>query len=651
MRYMKSHHTSFYDSLSGHFEEDRPLCRQQERGFALISTLLMLSVMSTLLAAYLVVSRIELATTKASKDSSSGFYAAEAGLNIRAETIRQIFVGYNTPSGSSPLTSSDPCTGGNDGTGDMICQDYDFNGREVRTYVVDHQAGIDPPLLPIRQGLYQGLNAQDYIYTANSEAISNDGRTEAILQLRFKSRVVPMFQFAAFYDKDLEILPGPSMNLNGPVHTNGDLYMHSDNTLTINGQVTTGGTIFRGRKNDNSCRANSTRVYDPTSARQLVPACSSRTQVNSTHTNPFNGMIQFGVDTVTVPPPEILDPVAGSLYWDRADLRLVLNLDASQNPLVTVPGLTTGIEVRNADHSVDSAASLALYNCSAAQANNQRSIRRNPFGGDNAMAAVGTSRTFTNRRENRLIRMLDIDMRGLLNCLHSTNWLGTNARTLGDTTEGGLVFYFTVSGPNGTTNTSPYGVRIRNGQTLQSNIGGAPAVVGMTIVTDQAVYPQGDFNSVGKRPAAILADSFNPLSNAFYNAGAQNFNDATTTQHVNNRPASSTVQNVAVLSGTDTTGNQEGTGGQGGAYNGGLENYPRFHENWSGDTYTYRGSFVSLNRPRRYSGAWVYGNPQYTAPNRNWDYDTDFNNAANLPPISPRFVYLQQELFVRDFEQ
>jgi hypothetical protein len=50
------------------------------------------------------------------------------------------------------------------------------------------------------------------------------------------------------------------------------------------------------------------------------------------------------------------------------------------------------------------------------------------------------------------------------------------------------------------------------------------------------------------------------------------------------------------------------------------------------------------------NGAWHYGSPQYTAPNRDWGYDTDFNSAENLPPLSPRFVYLKQELFVREFE-
>ena len=109
--------------------------------------------------------------------------------------------------------------------------------------------------------------------------------------------------------------------------------------------------------------------------------------------------------------------------------------------------------------------------------------------------------------------------------------------------------------------------------------------------------------------------------------------------------------NAAVLSGTSTTGNIEGSGGQGGAYNGGLENYPRFHENWNGNTFTYVGSLVSLGNPRFSNGAWVYGSPVYTAPTRAWAYDTSFNNAANLPPLSPRFVTLRQEMFLRDFEQ
>jgi len=39
----------------------------------------------------------------------------------------------------------------------------------------------------------------------------------------------------------------------------------------------------------------------------------------------------------------------------------------------------------------------------------------------------------------------------------------------------------------------------------------------------------------------------------------------------------------------------------------------------------------------------------YNPPTRNWDYDTNFQNVANLPPITPRFVTVQQILFTENF--
>ena len=166
---------------------------------------------------------------------------------------------------------------------------------------------------------------------------------------------------------------------------------------------------------------------------------------------------------------------------------------------------------------------------------------------------------------------------------------------------------------------------------------------GLTVVSDQAIYVQGDYNAVNKKPAAFLGDSLNVLSN--------DWDDALSSLSLANRVASSTTINAAVLAGTDSTGEVEGSGGQSlGSYNGGLENYPRLHESWTGRTLTFRGSFVSLNNPRHVDGAWVNGAPQYSARNREWSYVSDFNDASKLPPLSPRFVYLRQELFVRRFE-
>jgi len=64
-------------------------------------------------------------------------------------------------------------------------------------------------------------------------------------------RGAPLFAHAIFYNMDLEISPGPTMNIYGPVHANGDLYLahQSDNdSLNFHGQVTTSGHLYHAWK-------------------------------------------------------------------------------------------------------------------------------------------------------------------------------------------------------------------------------------------------------------------------------------------------------------------------------------------------------------------------------------------------------------------
>jgi hypothetical protein len=599
-----------------------------EDGFALISAFYFILILIAISGAYFMASKTELQSGKSSSDATTAFYAAEAGLNLRAEEIRNIFIGYNRPDGTSPEGTS-PCSSGNQGSGDFVCKNYSIGNREVTTYVVEDQNNPIQTTIPPGE-LYQNLSAQEYRYRTQSIAKTQKEDVGAILELRFKSRLVPLFQFAVFYNKDLEILPGPTMTLSGPVHTNGNLYLNTENNnpgLTIQGQVTTAGDLYRGRKNTNGCNSNPVRIHNPITPVSLLPSCSSRTQVHPPQVESWNGMIQMGVDTLTIPEPEELDPSPDQIYWEKADLRLVLALDQNNEP-ITDANSTTGIYVSNIS-DINTAMTQTLHACTGS------------IGG----GVIHSTNTFYNNREGKTIRMLEVDMESLLNCLYSTNWLGSGSHTLNDTSEGGLVFHFTVQGPDSALPANNYGVRIRNAASLQSNLGGAPAVIGMTVVTDQAMYTHGHYNSINKIPAAILSDSINMLSANW------NLDDTASTQNINQRNASNTTINIAILSGTDSTGGIEGTGGHGGAYNGGLENYPRLHEDWTGRTLTYRGSFVSLYTPRHVSGNWIYGNPQYNAPGRNWNYDTDFNDASKLPPLSPRFVYLRQELFVREYEQ
>jgi hypothetical protein len=166
------------------------------------------------------------------------------------------------------------------------------------------------------------------------------------------------------------------------------------------------------------------------------------------------------------------------------------------------------------------------------------------------------------------------------------------------------------------TGTNARGVQLVNGAVLPQ---------GLTVVSQNPLYVQGNYN-VGsatqpRQGAALIGDAINLLSNAWN--GSKRPNSGLPS-------ASDTTFNAAMIA-----GNMDSSVG---SYNGGLENLPRFHENWTGRACNIRGSLVNAWPSRFATAAWVYGGNRYQAPNRNWQYDTMFNNVANLPPFSPVVV-------------
>ena len=681
-------------------------------GFALMTVLVMIVVLIALTTAYFFLTNLETATAQSNVKSTTGFYSAEAGLNLRGEEVRQSFQNGNRPSGKL-LNAKTACKNSADYTpvnnlDRFYCEDYTLNGRKVVTYVVQDPANLDPTDSRRTTVLkapdpFAGLNAIQYRYEVFSESYPpGDTRPEAKLNMVFRSRLIPVFQFAAFYDKDLEIAPGADMTLNGRVHTNGDLYLDASTgaTLGITGKITVaaaraggGGDLYRRRKESGGC-TGTVRISDAKDSTNPDPplACSGL-KVQSVLTPDWNEQIQTKMDTITAPRMDSFG--IGQEGWQQADLRVALDVRSSP-PRVIVPNvfvLGSGNSGRTNFVTENSALTKELEKCEDPIAdmskakdrddiNNGKTLPR-PYtlmpsfsdtdkkgfkDSDKKIRVAEGSQSFYDMREKKTITMLEIDVRGLLECLHKKkNKLFDESpstdtdKDINDTSQGGLVIYLSVLGPQSDSAASGYGVRVRNGAQLKAQSSGAPEIKGLTIISDQALYVLGNYNQEGVitsgankdvwKPASFLVDSLNILSNA-WDTGVVSDTRSGNNAPLSNRIATDTRVNAAFLSGTDVTGGHEGASGQGiGKYNGGLENYPRLHENWSSRTLTYKGSFVSLDKPRHTDGVWPGTGIVYNAPRRTWSYDERFNDPEQLPPLAPRFVYLRQELFSRNFDR
>ena len=78
-------------------------------------------------------------------------------------------------------------------------------------------------------------------------------------------------------------------------------------------------------------------------------------------------------------------------------------------------------------------------------------------------------------------------------------------------------------------------------------------------------------------------------------------------------------------------------------YSGGIENFPRFLEDWWGITLTYRGSLVSFHESVYADGTW--NGSYYGAPTRDWGFDTNFEDWTKLPPGTPNVGFVTQLSF------
>ena len=548
----------------------------------------------------------------------------------------------------------------------------------------------------ITDGEYAGLFSITQVVNITSEAVSADYTTSSVM-VTAKAQAIPIFQFGVFFERDLEITNGPRLDFDGWVHSNGNIYLNSANQY-FGDMITTPNNLYKDRKDKHGTRtgmyiadASATYVRLTFDSRDTPDPNQFRAKSNTAFDNRVKTNA-YAVDSLKVPLPSGVNPTVlmeprintdtplerqSKFAW-KADWYIEVDLGAFTGVLMTFPQLLTNVQtyidaypnttiaekleqavlkindalskwaadpsaaisdLDGAKGEVDSAQNEGLPGTEAGDIRSSiNQLQAVILSGGNAGGGNGTlcnsgithirtgglavpSATacanifsfspdkFYEGREQRYVDVLDINVAQLNAWTNNANQVST------------LYITMTTAGAQDPEGDGVYPVvRLVNAQTLD-----AP----MTFATEHPVYTLGDYNTVGWQPSALVGDAITFLSTVW--------NDAAHQDPVQIRPvAADTDIYAAIMAGSSSTPCDHEVAGCGvsSPYGGGLENFPRFLEDWNPEILMFRGSLVSLIASQQSTGLWGNG-PYYRPPVRDWKFDMRFDQPENMPPGTP----------------
>lgn len=592
---------------------------RERRGFALEAVLMLLVMFSIIILAGLSAVTTLARTSNADYRAARASYAAEGGADdMMSQLDAKMQDGVITASDIGLLLQPSL-------EGFAMSQQTTVTGAPVSRTIV---SGPYTGLYSLNQPIDIKVSARD----------SSGNRATAILSVN--AQTIPLFQFGVFYENDLEILPGAPMTFAGWVHTNGTLYL-SSNSATFQSDITTPDSVIWNRKDSNQ-RLSGVRINNAAGNANLLDF-DSRSHAGAAFVTRsqqrFSGRLKtsaHGVRALKLPLPANTPPIT-----------LVRPRVAGDPPMVQDVKMAYKsdwyITVNAALFSVTDTAAMKTNFCSNIIQLRTGSLVT-PSAADCRRIFKPRANAFYDGREDESVDVVDVYMDSL------RIWADA-----APSSRSPRILYFAFIN-TGTSNRNDYvAVRIRGGTQLpRSQI---PADTGgLSIVTDRALYVLGNFNTSIWRPAALMADAVTFLSNPA-NSSMSGCTSSTTgwcdsrqQGDATVRTARPTIVNAAILAGhSPTTCDYARTGCSNPNYGGGLENFPRFLENWSGVTFAYTGSLVSLFSSQYSTGLWnntaPSGTGYYNPPTRAWQFDINFRFPDRLPPGTPSVGTVLQTAF------
>jgi len=504
-------------------------------------------------------------------------------------------------------------------------------------------------------GLY-GL-VQPVTITATATPIGQRFNVPATVSESLQFASIPLFQFAIFYNMNLEIAAAQTLNIAGPVYSNGGIWSGAT-TITFANSVSAVG-IATNTANDPFCTgytgsglATYSMAGQPTSGNDHI------TMPIGTNNNPaaVEGIINLPPAAYTMNTAAAFS-TNGLLYLaNGADLYLTnfptgTNCSPNAYPKGTnmilyyqdganSPNYQTKIPydyyLMKTNHGLLSASGIFATNwADTIITTNRNYITNIIYAGYSFLTNV----TFVDWREGwngssgpaKKVQAVQVDIAKfniwLTNSAATNNgiYYNTQCKLPSHKTHPIDSIYIYNSVP--LTGTTLPAVRVANGAILPSQT----APNGFTVATAMPIYVWGDYNvsnnlgsSLGQNsttytwPAGLMGDAVTILSDGWVDS------------NTGKKPgASDTTVNAAILAGIVASTNSN--------YSGGVENFLRMLESWnaSGDLW-YNGSIVVMFPSQYATNFWQQTGNYYDAPTRHWAFDTNFMQQVRLPPLTPQ---------------
>jgi hypothetical protein len=537
---------------------------------------------------------------------------------------------------------------------------------------------------------------------------------EAYVTQNLQVRDAPLFAHAIFYNMDMEIAPGPAMDVKGSVHANGDMFIQANSSLDFFKNVSATGQLFHGPNPIISKSRDYGKVTFADGAGNQVDMKSGSQWIDSNlddfrslASNRWNGNVQayeHGIqkhnpvaiksyerdnpDTHTNDDPlnyayQLIQPLTNkkeSVYDPELERQkfshkagLVIHIEVPKMEEV-ISDLGGGadyndIEVQKEFLDIGKGAGnpvnnpLTVYQYQYVDGTDEIVYRRSGRARISPIKKVDAEDHFIrvkpyaasgdtvesglyDKRMQEGINIVEVDVEKLAIAVeaNNTNYWG-DSDSLPENWWNGVV-YVEVSTKDGqparpdgvVVAEDGWAVKLVNGEKIPNpDFGWTKDLYGTTFATNAPMYIHGNYNADGNSstgsannpdikdvrkepPAALIADAVTILSNSWDDKDSLKSRGS-------RRTTSFTEVAAAILTGlvpSDKNGWNN--------YSGGVENFPRFLEDWD-TTLRYRGSMVALFESEVATEPWGK-NDVYDPPKRDWGFNSLYAEGY-YPPGTP----------------